>query len=78
MASTVRIGTQVTGVAKAEGDLDRLRNKFAKLQKQGAKGFATGVGAAATLRAFSLAEAAIGGVLNVLGDATEAARVRRT
>ena len=36
------------GAKGAASDLDRLRDKFDRLQKQGAKGFAIGVGAAAT------------------------------
>src|SRR3990170_2396764 len=44
--NVVRVATQVTGTAKASSDLDKLRDKFERLQKQGAKGFAL---AAATL-----------------------------
>src|SRR3990170_790730 len=71
--NVVRVATQVTGTAKASSDLDRLRDKFERLQKQGAKGFAIGVGAGVTTKALGLLGQAIGGVTDVLGDAVNAA-----
>jgi len=49
------------GVARFKTLVDQLRDKFDRLQKQGAKGFAIGVGAAATGLAF-----------NALGNAASA------
>lgn len=71
--NTVRIGTQVTGVGKASSDLDRLRDKFDRLQKQGAKGFMIGAGAAVTTAALGLLSTAAGKVIDVLGDSVRAA-----
>jgi hypothetical protein len=73
MANTVRVATQVTGVGKASSDLDRLRDKFEKLQKGGPKGFAIGVGVAAGAAAFSLLSQAASGAVDFFGDATKAA-----
>jgi len=69
----VRVGVQTTGVGKASSELDHLRDKFDKLQKQGAKGFAIGAGAAITAKGLSLLDSAASGLINVLGDATQAA-----
>lgn len=63
MPNNVRIGTQVTGVGKASSDIDKLRDRFDKLQKQGAKGFAIGAGAAITAKGFSLIGDAAGAVV---------------
>ena len=71
MANQVRIGVGV--VLKGEKDLDKLRDKFEKLQKQGAKGFAIGAGAAATVGAVSLLGSAISGVGDFIGDSTRLA-----
>jgi hypothetical protein len=65
VANTVRIGTQVTGVKAASSDLDKLRDKFDRLQKQGAKGFMTGVGAGVGIAAFN----ALGQAASMAGDA---------
>ncbi len=73
MANVVRIATQVTGVGKASSDVDNLRDKFAKLQKQGAKGFAIGVGVAAGAAALNLVGDAAGMAADALGDAARAA-----
>lgn len=73
MPNNVKIGTQVTGVGKSSSDLDKLRDKFDKLQKQGAKGFAIGAGAAITAKGFGLLDSAASTVIDVLGKATEAA-----
>src|SRR3989304_4167905 len=70
--NTVRVAAQVTGVGKASSDLDKLRDKFERLQKQGAKGFAIGVGAAVTTKAFDLMGGAVNAVTGFLGDSTRA------
>lgn len=72
MPNQVRIGTQVTGVGKASSDLDNLKDKFAKMQAQGAKGFAIGVGAAATTFALGALQQAASSVGEVLGEANKA------
>lgn len=74
MGNTVRIGTQVTGVKGASSDLDNLKDKFKKLQSEGAKGLAIGAGVAASQAAFGLLDTAISGTINALGDAAAAAR----
>ena len=74
MANSVRVSAQVTGVGKASSDLDRLKDKFEKLQKGGSKGFAIGAGAAITAGAFGLLAGAASSVIGVLGGAIEAAR----
>ena len=50
-----------------------MRDKFARLQKQGAKGFAIGAGAAITAKGFMLLDRAASAVVGALGDATQAA-----
>ncbi|TAL06729.1 MAG: hypothetical protein EPO00_10575 [Chloroflexota bacterium] len=60
-------------VDKASGPLDRIRGKYEALQKQGAKGFAIGAGAAITTKAFSLLDGAASTVIDTLGDAVQAA-----
>lgn len=62
MPNQVRVGVGVTGARGASSDLDRLRDKFAKLQKQGAKGLAIGAG-------FSLATAGINAMTGALDSA---------
>src|SRR3989304_4319541 len=71
--NVVRVATQVTGTAKASSDLDRLRDKFERLQKQGAKGFAIGVGAAVTTKAFDLMGMAASAAADFIGDSIGAA-----
>lgn len=73
MANNVRIGVGVTGAKGASSELDKLRDKFDKIQKQGAKGFALGVGVGAAAKAFSLLDSAAAGAVQFLGDATQAA-----
>jgi hypothetical protein len=71
--NTVRVGVGTTGVGKASSDLDNFRDKFDKLQKQGAKGFAIGVGAAATTAALDLVGNAAGAVADQIGQSIDAA-----
>jgi len=73
MANTVRVGVGTTGVGKASSDLDNLRDKFAKLQSQGAKGFAIGVGAGVTTAALGLMGKVAGEVTDILADSVRAA-----
>lgn len=70
MTNRVRVSTNVD--PKAATELDKLRAKFGALQQQGAKGFMTGVGAAATLKAFSLIDRAIAATVDYIGNATKA------
>lgn len=72
MANTVRIGAQVTGAKQAASDLDRLRDKFDRLQKQGAKGFAIGAGAAVTTAALNVMGGAVSAVTDFIGDSIHA------
>ncbi len=72
MPNNVRIGTQVTGVGKASSDLDNLKDKFTKLQSQGAKGFAIGVAAGATGAALNLLSQAAGNAVGFLEDSAKA------
>jgi hypothetical protein len=69
----VRVGFGVSGVGKASSDLDRMKDKFEKLQKQGAKGFAIGVGAGVAVGAIGLISTAASQLTNVLGDSIAAA-----
>src|SRR3990170_4564735 len=71
--NVVRVATQVTGTAKASSDLDRLRDKFDRLQKQGAKGFAIGAGAAITAKGLDLMGMAAGSAAEFIGDSIGAA-----
>jgi hypothetical protein len=73
VANNVRVGTQVTGVGKASSDLDRLRDKFDKLQKQGAKGFAIGAGAAITAKGLSILDSALSSTIDFIGDSVQKA-----
>lgn len=72
--SQVRIGVGVTGARGAASELDKLRDKFTKLQKQGAKGFAIGAGVAATNLAFNAVGTAISKVTGYLGESADAFR----
>lgn len=74
MPNQVRIGVGVTGAKGAASEVDQLRDKWDKLQKTGAKGFAIGAGAAVTAKAFSLMDGAASALIGTLGDAAEAAR----
>lgn len=71
MANEIRAKVGVKDNASSE--LDRIKNKFANLQKQGAKGFAIGAGAAITAKGFMLLDRAASAVVGALGDATQAA-----
>ena len=73
MANTVRVAVQATGTRKASSELDQLRDKFEKLQKGGAKGFAVTGGAVAAGVALGGLAMAAGAVIGVLGDAAQAA-----
>jgi TP901 family phage tail tape measure protein len=64
---------QVTGVGKASSDIDKIRDKFDKLQKQGAKGFAIGVGAAATTAGLNLIGSAVSGIGNAAVETVQKA-----
>ena len=70
--NSVRIATSVTGAKGAASDLDRLRDKFDRLQKQGAKGFAIGAGAAATTAALGAVGMGLRAVTGYLGDSAAA------
>ncbi len=73
MANKIRVAAEVSGVGKASSDLDRFRDKFERLQKQGAKGFAIGVGAGVTTAALGLVGNAVSAVTGFLGDSVRAA-----
>jgi len=73
MANKIRVAAEISGVGKASSDLDNLKDKFAKLQSQGAKGFAIGVGAGVTTAALGLMGQAASKVTDILGDAVDAA-----
>src|SRR3972149_1783356 len=70
--NTVRVAAQVTGARRASSALDKLRDKFERLQKQGAKGFAIGAGAAITTAGLNLMGGAVNAVTGFLGDPTRA------
>lgn len=67
----VRVGT--SGVGKASSELDHLRDKFDKLQKQGAKGFAIGAGAAITTAGINAVTSALSGAGDLMADAIDKA-----
>lgn len=68
-----RVGIDIGAKDNASTKLDKIRNKFAKLQEEGAKGLAIGVGAKATEMALGLVSSALGRVTNYLGDSVQAA-----
>lgn len=72
MANQVRIGVSAPGARQASSDVDRLRDRFSKLQSQGAKGLAIGAGIAVATKAFNLVGSAIGDVTDFLGDSVTA------
>ena len=74
MPNQVRVGVGVTGAKGAGSELDRFRDKFDKLQKQGAKGFAIGAGVAATGLAFDALGQGISAVTGFLSDSAAAFR----
>src|SRR3990172_11556019 len=69
----IRVATEIAGVGRASSDLDNLKDKFAKLQSQGAKGFAIGAGAAITTKAFDLMGSAASMAADFIGDSIGAA-----
>lgn len=71
MANTVNVKVGVKDNASTE--LERIKNKFANLQKQGAKGIGIGVAAGATTFALNAAARAVGEFTDVLGDSIKAA-----
>lgn len=73
MANNVTFGVGAKGVAKTSSDLDNLRDKFAKMQKQGAKGVGLGIAAGATTFALGALSQAVGEVTAVIGDSIKAA-----
>lgn len=62
MTNEVRVKTSAPGAKGASSEIDRLRDRFIALQKQGAKGFAIGAGAAITAKGIGL----LGGALDDL------------
>lgn len=72
MANQVRVGVGVTGARQAASEVDRLRDKFTRLQKTSAKGFAIGVGVAATNFALGALQGTLGAVGDVVREATDA------
>ncbi len=77
MANNVSFGVQAKGVGKASSDIDRLRDKFDKMQKQGAKGIGIGIAAGATTFALSAASQAVSQFTDVIGDSMNCFSFRR-
>lgn len=73
MPNNVSFGVQAKGVQKASSDLDNLKDKFANLQKQGAKGIGIGIAAGATSFALGAASQAVSQLTDVIGDSIKAA-----
>jgi hypothetical protein len=73
VANNVSVGTKITGVGKASSELDRFRDKFEKLQKHGAKGFALGVGAGAGIAALGALDTALSSTIGFMGDSVDKA-----
>lgn len=71
MANEVRATASVKDNASKE--LDRIRDKIAKLQKEGPKGFAIGAGAAVTAGAIGAVTTAASQFADVIGDSVKAA-----
>lgn len=71
MANSVSIRVGAPGAKQASSEIDQLRDKFTKLQSQGAKGFAIGAGAAITTKALNMVGNAIGDVTSFLGDSID-------
>jgi hypothetical protein len=72
MPNNVSFGVQAKGVQKASSDLDNLNAKFAKLQKEGAKGIGIGLAAGATSFALGAAQQAVAELGNVVADSVKA------
>jgi hypothetical protein len=70
LANTIRADVGIRD--NASGPIDKIRDKFERLQKQGAKGLAIGAGAAITTAALNLVGNAIGRVTDFLGDSARA------
>lgn len=74
MPNTVRVGVGVTGAKGAASEVDRLRDKFDKLQKTSAKGFVTGLGAGAAIAGINALSGALQGGIRWLEDSVAAYR----
>lgn len=77
MANKVGIDVSARGAKSAASDVDRLRDRFTKLQQTSAKGLVLGAGAGAGLAAFNAAGMALRAVTGYLGDSAEAYREDR-
>lgn len=73
MANNVRVAVSAPGAKQASSEMDSLRDKFSKLQSQGAKGFAIGAGAAITAKGINIMADAASGAVGILGDMVKAA-----
>lgn len=69
--NNVRIGVAVAD--NASSPIDRIRDKFQKLQKQGASGIITGIAAGATVAALGEIQQAAGQVVDFVGHAIQEA-----
>jgi polyhydroxyalkanoate synthesis regulator phasin len=71
------LGNEVRIRASTKDDasrgLDNIRDKFDRLQRQGAKGFGIGVGAAVTAKGLSLMDRALSSTIDFLGDSVSKA-----
>lgn len=67
----VRVGVGVKD--DASGPLDRIRDRFERLQKQGAKGIAIGAGAAITTAGLNAVASAASRMTDLIGDSVNAA-----
>lgn len=74
MPNQVRVGVGVTGARGAASEMDRLRDKVAKLQKTSAKGLLTGFAAGVGIGAINAVGTAIHEVTGFLGDSSAAYR----
>lgn len=72
--SNVRVGVGVHGAKQAASEIDRLRDKFDRLQKTSARGFAIGAGAAITTIGINALSGAAQGAIRWLGEASDAFR----
>lgn len=72
MTNNVSFGVGAKGVAKTSSDLDNLRDKFAKLQSQGAKGIGIGIAAGATGAALNLLSQAASNAVGFVEDSVKA------
>jgi hypothetical protein len=68
---SVRVGAP--GAKQASSEIDQLRDKFTKLQKQGTKGLAIGAGAAVATKAMNVLGNAVGDVGQFIGESIQAA-----